>query len=149
VLACGRNWIRVRWYGLQSCVLGECVSSEPLNLGDTDRLNCQDARGQPIGAWNALSIRVIDLDLTADVSKLVAIGLVNQPSAPSDSMPSPSAQARLLEASAGVTPSPSTGAGQSSRMERRIAVYDIESRQELWCDPVLHPFQIVDKPDIR
>jgi len=108
-------------------------TSEKLDSGDADGLNYQDSRGQLISAWNTLSIRVIDLDLTADVSKLVAIGLVHQPSATSDPSPSPSAQARLLEASAGVTPSPSTGASQSSRMERRIAVYDIESRQELWC----------------
>ena len=107
--------------------------SELLHLGGTDQLNYQDSRGQLINAWNGLSIRVIDLDLTADVSKLIAIGLVHQPSAASDPIPSPSAQARLLEASAGVTPSPSTGANQSSRMERRIAVYDTESRQELWC----------------
>jgi hypothetical protein len=96
-------------------------------------LNYQDSRGQLISAWNTLNIRVVDLDLTTDASKLVAIGLVHQPSAAPELTPSPSVQARLLEASAGVGPSPSTGASQSSRMERRIAVYDVESRQELWC----------------
>jgi len=85
--------------------------------------------------WPLLDIRILELAITPDGSKLVAIGQLAHPTpTTSDYASNVFTNATVLQASSGATPAASAGGtnGNSMDMERRIVVYDLESRQELW-----------------
>lgn len=91
--------------------------------------------GEMTLVWPPLDIRILELAITPDGRKLVAIGLLAHPiSTPNEGTTSRLAQATLLQASAGVHPPSFSGStnGNSTDMERRIVVYDLETRQEIW-----------------
>lgn len=84
--------------------------------------------------WPLVDIRISELAMTPDGNKLVAIGMLPQPTTVSnDYTPTSLARATLLEASSGNHASSSgTTNGNSRETERRIVVYDLETRQEIW-----------------
>ena len=88
-----------------------------------------------MATWPILDIRILELAITPDGSKLVAIGQLAHPAAaPIDYVSNVLTNATMIQASAGVasTAASGEGNGNSKDMERRIAVYDVETRQELW-----------------
>lgn len=102
-----------------------CVTSSPF----------QDKSGDMKLIWPQLDIRILELAITPDGQRLVAIGVLAHPvSAPTDATPSTLAQATLLQASAGLMPPVASGNtnGNSAEMERRIVVYDLATKQEIW-----------------
>jgi hypothetical protein len=139
VLVGRRKWFCDGWDGQKNYPLGRyelycCASLEV----DTAWKN---TTGEITLVWPLLDIRISELAITPDGQRLVAIGLLAHPtSTPSDGAPSRLAQATLLQASAGMTPPPFSGNtnGNSADMERRIVVYDLETRQEIWYVLVLN-----------
>jgi hypothetical protein len=86
--------------------------------------------------WPPLDIRILELAITPDGCKLVAIGQLAHPasSTTGEYTSNVLTHATIIQASGGATPVPSPGStnGNSTPMERRIVVYDLETRQELW-----------------
>jgi WD repeat-containing protein 26 len=95
----------------------------------------QDVQGEMLLIWPTLDIRMLELAITPDGGRLVAIGLLAHPvPTTTDHKPSAMTQATILQASSGIPPSSISGStsGNSTNMERRIVVYDLETKQELW-----------------
>jgi hypothetical protein len=133
VLVGRRKWFCDRWDGPKNYPLGIyslccCAYLEADSAW-------KSTTGEITLVWPPLDIRISELAITPDGQRLVAIGLLAHPtSTPSDGAPSRLAQATLLQASAGMSPPPFSGNtnGNSADMERRIIVYDLETRQEIW-----------------
>jgi WD repeat-containing protein 26 len=113
----------------------EWVSGEPLILYKADP-ETQNTRGEMKFMWPPLDIRILELAITPDGSKLVAIGQLAHPtsSTTGEYTTNVLTHATIIQASGGAMPVPSPGStnGNSTDMERRIVVYDLETRQELW-----------------
>ena len=95
----------------------------------------QDTKGTFVLQWPQLDIRILELVITPDGRRLVAIGQLAQPiSISNEHTPSAHALATTLQASAGVQAPAVTGNsnGTSVDTERRIVMYDLETRQEIW-----------------
>ncbi|PVF98849.1 WD40 repeat-like protein [Serendipita vermifera] len=119
--------------------------------GGMDRKIIQwDSQGESVFGWPTLDIRMLELAITPDSARLVAIGLLAHPvPTNTDHKPSAMAQATILQASSGVPPSNISGStsGNSTDMERRIVVYDLATRQELWSQTVWGELQSVKISD--
>ncbi|KAG8835358.1 hypothetical protein FRC17_003841 [Serendipita sp. 399] len=109
-----------------------------------------DAAGEAILLWPLVDIRISGLAMTPNGQQLLAIGLLAHPMTNvDDSGTSIVNQATILQASAGVQPSPEprSNNGNSADMERRVVLYDIATRQELWSQAVWGELQSVKISD--
>lgn len=115
--------------------------------GGMDRRIIQwDIKGNFVLQWPQLDIRILELAITPNGRRLVAIGQLAQPiSISNEHTPSAHSLATTLQASAGVhAPTVSGNENRTSvDIERRIVVYDLETRQEIWWQSVWGELQSV------
>lgn len=119
--------------------------------GGMDRRIMQwDNHGVLTAVWPILDIRILELAITPDGTKLVAIGQLAQPATTSaDHVSNVFTNATIIQASGGAMPAVASteSNGNSKDMERRIAVYDVETRQEIWAQPIMGELQSVKLSD--
>jgi len=97
--------------------------------------SAQDAEGNQRDSWGTTTIRATDLDVSPDMTKVVTVGIIPNPSPPS---------------SAGASPAPGTcgdsifqppqsqphAPGCTSRAENGMVVYDIITKETIACVPI-------------
>lgn len=88
----------------------------------TSLILLQDADGKQRDTWGTIAIRVIDLAITPDSSRLIAVGMHELP-------PSPVAEARAQSGDA--PPAGGNGAAAiiTQNAENRILIYDLATKQ--------------------
>ena len=103
------------------------VTSVPPILQALTVEHSQDIHGKQRDTWGRSPIRVTDLAVTPDFTKLVAIGMYDSLTPPAGNGPAPA------EASTGGTATPPTGASAPANgnrlSENRIIVYDLVTKQ--------------------
>ena len=92
------------------------VLSQPYDVA-LNLMPSQDADGKQRDSWGLSPIRVTDLTVTPDFTRLVAVGMYDAPA----TVPGPTAAAPENGSQ--------TGAGRSS--ETRVIVYDLATKQPL------------------
>ena len=93
-----------------------CFVSQPYDVA-LNLMPSQDADGKQRDSWGLSPIRVTDLTVTPDFTRLVAVGMYDAPA----TVPGPTAAAPENGSQ--------TGAGRSS--ETRVIVYDLATKQPL------------------
>ncbi|KAI0071759.1 WD40 repeat-like protein, partial [Panus rudis PR-1116 ss-1] len=92
-----------------------------------------DADGKPRNDWGRTPIRVTDLAITPDYTRLVAVGMYNVPSTPSNPPPPPSDGATGTGSGSGSGANATAGAAThgsgSSGSETRVIVYQLATKQ--------------------
>jgi len=100
----------------------------------------QDAEGNQRDSWGMATIRVTDLDVSPNMAKVVAVGIIHLPPTPN---PPSSAGASPAPGTRGDSSSQSSQSqphvpGYSSKAENRMIVYDMITKQTIACVPELY-----------
>jgi len=93
----------------------------------------QDAEGNQGNSWGMTTIRVTDLDVSPNMTKVVAVGIIHLPPTP---YPPSSAGASLTPGARGDSTSQSPQAQSQAYLpkpENRMIVYDMITKQTVAC----------------
>jgi WD repeat-containing protein 26 len=100
-----------------------------------DTYEQQDPEGNQRDSWGMAPIRVTDLDVSPNMAKVVAVGIIHLPPAPhppSSTGASPAPGARGDTASQS-SQSQSHAPGYTVKAENRMIVYDMTTKQTIAC----------------